>query len=216
MKRLLASFLFTTACLAQAPNMFPVGGQYCVLDSNTNPTAVYQYGDGAKLWGQTFTNPTLPLIVNYTNAPLLGIPSTWSGPLPTTLYVQQTNVVQTIKVHNLDPASWTVTVPALPVVTPAVSATPTAAIPATPVTGTAVIPDRVVTFTVPRNGGSVSVTIKGGSVPVTATTNAVQAPLSLSGLTGTFTCNIPPSSTVITNPDGSHTVTGASCTVVTK
>lgn len=35
-------------------------------------------------------------------------------------------------------------------------------------------------------------------------------------ITASFTCTIPPSSTVIANPDGSKTITGVVCTLVTR
>jgi len=92
----------------------------------------------------------------------------------------------------------------------------TASVPPAPVTGTAAIQSQSASCKIPKNGGTCSFTFPAYQAPVTGTTAQTQAPVSLSGLTGTFTFALGPNSTVTHNPDGSTTITGATVTVLTK
>jgi len=92
----------------------------------------------------------------------------------------------------------------------------TASVPPAPVTGTAAIQSQSAACKIPRNGGTCSFTFPAYQAPVTGTTAAATGSVSLSGLTGKFTCALAPDSTVIANPDGTKTITGVVCTVVTK
>lgn len=92
----------------------------------------------------------------------------------------------------------------------------TAQVPPAPVTGTAQIQGQSASCKIPRNGGTCTFTFPAYNAQVTGTTAQTKAPVSLSGLTGTFTCTLAPDSTVITNPDGTKTITGVVCSVVTK
>ena len=103
---------------------------------------------------------------------------------------------------------------ALLLVTPCLAQT--ASVPPAPVTGTAAIQSQSAACKIPKNGGTCSFTFPAYKAPVTGTTAQTQAPVSLSGLTGTFTCTVGAASTTTTNPDGTKTITGVVCTVVTK
>lgn len=92
----------------------------------------------------------------------------------------------------------------------------TASVPPAPVTGTAAIQSQSATCKVPKNGGTCTFSFPPYNATVTGVTAQTQAPVSLSGLTGTFTCTVGAASTTITNPDGTKTITGVVCTVVTK
>ena len=92
----------------------------------------------------------------------------------------------------------------------------TASVPPAPVTGTAAIQSQSATCKVPKNGGTCTFSFPPYLAPVTGTTAAATGSVSLSGLTGKFICTLAPDSTVIANPDGTKTITGVVCTVVTK
>lgn len=215
--RILALCLYPFALFGQTtalPNLYPVCVQACYVDSNTNASAQYQYGDlQAYVWASSITNVVYPLFVNYTNGANLGMPATWTAAaMPTTLYVQQTDQVQTIKVHNLDPSYWTVTVPALaaPQTSTATSGTLATSAPSASVTipqqstTAPVIPAQTYSCYVGKNGGTCKISIPQMTLaPVTVPSQTV--PITTPTVTYKFSCTAP----IV---DGSVAMNNLSCT----
>jgi hypothetical protein len=111
--------LTTPLCVAQVaelPNMTMLCFQACLIQSSTNPTAIYQYGDPINnVWGNQFTVTTFPMLINYTNQAALGVVNWTSTNYPTTAYAQQTTTAYTVNLTDaLGANPWTVTIPALP------------------------------------------------------------------------------------------------------
>jgi len=91
-----------------------------------------------------------------------------------------------------------------------------AAVPAQVVPLPAVVdPGWTLQFSVPRNGGSVKLTLPSRTLlPASqTTTKAVAAPVTLSGSKFTFAIEFPPDAQIITNADGTRTITGATVTL---
>lgn len=91
----------------------------------------------------------------------------------------------------------------------------TASVPKQTIITTApVVNAQTITITTAKNGGRVSFTIPAQTLsPLTATIPASSAPVSMSGFTGSFSCAMSSTGSFSTNPDGSITVTGLTCTI---
>jgi hypothetical protein len=88
----------------------------------------------------------------------------------------------------------------------------TASVPPAKVTGTAQIQSMSASCKVPKNGGTCSFSFPAYQAPITGTTVAVNAPVSLSGLKATFSCDFSKGVTTV-NPDGTTSITGVVCTM---